>query len=87
MLCKGFKLRWDDKPLYEAIFNKDNEDNLSSTSMRFIEAVTAHTLGMSYDETWFEIPILSRTYMVATRLGKEWLNNLQEEYAIQKIRK
>ena len=55
--------------------------------MRFIEAVTAFTLGIPYDERWFEIPLKSRTYMVATRLGKEWMNNLQEEYAANKVRK
>jgi hypothetical protein len=80
-------LKWDEKPLHEAIFNRQDEENLSSTSMRFIEAVTAFTLGIPYDERWFEIPLKSRTYMVATRLGKEWMNNLQEEYAANKVRK
>jgi hypothetical protein len=55
--------------------------------MRFIEAVTAYELGISYNEDWFRIPLKSREYMVATRLGKEWLSNLHEEYAAKSITK
>jgi hypothetical protein len=53
--------------------------------MRFIEAVTAYELGISYNEVWFEIPLKSREYMVATRLGKEWLSNLHEEHATKSV--
>lgn len=86
MLCVGFNLKWDEKNLHEVIFSKD-EDSMSSTSMRFIEAVTAYELGIPFNETWFEMPLKSREYMVATRLGKEWIRNLHEEYAVKSMAK
>lgn len=81
-------MKWDEKPLHKVIFDKNaGEDTMSFTSMRFIEASTAYAFSIPYDERWFEIPVKSRTYMVATKLGKEWLHSLQEEYAMQKVRK
>lgn len=85
MLCRAFKLLWDERPLHEVIFGRE-DDSLSSTSMSFIEATTAFELGIPYDETWFSIPIKSRSYMVAARLGKEWLANLHEETAMKSTR-
>jgi hypothetical protein len=80
----GFSLKWDEKNLHEVVLNKD-EDSMSSTSMRFIEAVTAYELGIPFNEAWYEIPLKSREYMIATRLGKEWLKNLHEDYAVRNM--
>lgn len=80
MLCSGFKLKWNNRPLHEVIFDRE-EESLSSTSINYMEALTAGELGIPYDETWFSIPIKSRNYMVAARLGKEWIKGLHEEEA------
>lgn len=85
MPCKDFKLRWNDKPLHEVIFGRE-EESLSSTSINYMESLTAAELGIPYDETWFSIPIKSRNYMVATRLGREWLSSLHEEESVKKSR-
>lgn len=85
MPCVGFKVQWNNKPLYEVIFSRE-EEGLSSTGLSYMESSTALELGIPYDETWFSIPLKSREYIMATRIARDWLKSLHEENAMRSSR-
>lgn len=34
---------------------------------------------ITYDDTWYTISVLARANMIAGRLGRQWLESLQQE--------
>jgi hypothetical protein len=51
-----------------------------------MEAQTAAEFGIPFDESWYGMTLAARTQMVAMRVGREWLKNLHDEYAIRSAR-
>ncbi len=49
--------------------------------MRLLEAETAYDLGITYGEEWYNIPVMTREYMIATSLARKWLEVLMAEEA------
>jgi len=82
--CKGFNITWDNNDLLEIIrgFPSGKLDH----NTRLIEAETAYELGIRFDEEWYNIPVVSREYMIATRLAKRWLDIMNTEESIKNAR-
>jgi hypothetical protein len=54
-----------------------------SHSTRLLEASTAEAYGISFDEAWYDIPIISRENMIAARLASGWIDSLLTKQAIE----
>jgi hypothetical protein len=79
MLCKGFGLKWHDQPLVEVISERNAKKDQVDYNVRLLEAETAMAYGIQFDESWYEIPEVTRANMIAARLGRQWLDSLQAE--------
>ena len=81
MLCKGFDIQWQKTDLIDIIgrFPKSELDH----NVRLLEAETAYDLGIPFDNTWYNMPVEAREYMIATRLARNWIQSLANEKAVQ----
>ena len=52
-------------------------------STRLLEASTAEAYGIPFDETWYNLPVIAREQMIASRLANKWIEMLNMEKAIQ----
>ena len=48
---------------------------------RFVEAETAEVYKIPFDEHWYNMPLKTRTNMIAVRLARQFIDNLQAETA------
>jgi len=60
--------------------------NPASFDVRLLEAETAQQYGIAFDSNWYAIPVKSREYMVAARIARLWLDNLQEREITGRMR-
>jgi hypothetical protein len=42
--------------------------------------------GIPYDASWYSLPVKSREMMIASRIGRLWINSLSEEEALENAR-
>lgn len=61
------------------------DKNSGEYSERVLEAETAMEYGIPFDESWYTIPLPSRTVMVAGRMGRMWIDTLGKEEAMEKM--
>lgn len=47
---------------------------------------TAKEYGILFDEHWYSIPLYTREIMIAGRLGRNWIDMLNQEEAMRQIR-
>lgn len=86
MLCTGFGLKWDSRELLEVILERDDSSTMAEHNARLLEAETATANSIPFDQRWYSIPVLARAQMIASRLGRAWLDSLKEEQIVQKGR-
>ena len=79
MLCVGFDLRWQDENLLEVILSRNSSSEQVHYNVRLLEIETAMAYSIAFDEDWYGLPVLKRAVMIAGRLGRQWLQSLQEE--------
>lgn len=79
MPCKGFKIFWNREDILKIIprFPKTKADY----DIRLLEAETSYDIGLALDD-WYALPVITREYMIATRLARKWLDALAAEEAI-----
>ncbi len=86
MPCTDFRLKWNNTDLIDIIAAKQEHDEpLSSYTERLLEAETARSYGITFDAAWYGLSLRSREVMVAARLGKQWLDMLQEEEMSRRV--
>jgi len=49
-----------------------------------LEAEAAKDYGIPFDYHWYELPVRTREVMIAAKMGKTWLDNLQEEEIVRR---
>ena len=79
-------MRWDGQSLAEVIKSKQNDRGLAEYSERLLEAETAKEYSIPFDSNWYGLPVKTREVMIAARMGKAWLDNLQGEEEIRKAK-
>lgn len=70
---EGFGLRWDGKPLLEAIVGAKGK---LEHNMRLWEAKTAAASDIPFDENWYKLPIITREQMVAVYMSDALIESL-----------
>jgi len=79
---------WDNQPLESVMLDKaDPIMDVAFFNVRLLEAETSREHGMSFDEAWYALPLLTREMMVAARIGRQWLSSLQAEDAAKRSRR
>jgi hypothetical protein len=81
----GFGLKWHDQPLVEVISERNEKKDQVNYNVRLLEAETAMEYSIQFDDTWYNIPEITRANMIAARLGRQWLDSLQQEEVNSKI--
>lgn len=76
MLCKGFGIHWEGEKLL-TILADDEDGPVVTDSVRFVEAETALAVGIPFDEHWYSIEPKAREQMIAARLARTAISNLQ----------
>ena len=51
--------------------------------VRLLEAETAYDLGIEFGNKWYDIPVIAREHMIATRLARQWMETLASEEAVK----
>ena len=59
-------------------------NRLVQYNTRLLESDTAKEYGIPFDNNWYSLHVKTREVMVAGRLGKQWLDMLQEEDAVRR---
>lgn len=47
---------------------------------------TAEKNGILFDEHWYSIPLYTREIMIAGRLGRHWIDMLNQEEAMRHVK-
>jgi hypothetical protein len=77
-----FKITWNDQNLADVIAQKHDTHAAYNYGIRFLEADIAKDYQIPFDQTWYSIPVYTREIMIAAKMGKNWLIQLQEEDAM-----
>lgn len=77
MLCMGFGIRWEGEELLRVLASGEDDGQVIADGVRFAEAETAISLGIPFDEHWYSIPVNTREQMIAARLARTAISNLQ----------
>jgi hypothetical protein len=86
MPCKAFNLKWADQNIIEVISASGDQHSPVSMTERLLESETALEYGISFDSTWYNIPLISREVMIAGRIGRQWISSLQDKEAAANVR-
>ena len=74
MPCVGFAIQWDKVDIVKAIENIPKGKLKHDT--RLWEAEAAESYGIPYSSEWYTLPVIAREHMVASMLGKRWMEAL-----------
>lgn len=78
----GLGLMWEGRPLTDVIAEKPA--SMLEHNVMLWETETAEACGIPFDERWYSIPVKTREYMIAGRLGRQWGSGLIDEEAARK---
>ena len=81
MLCRGFKILWNDRPLLEILGG--GPDNLEH-SPRLYESETATAMGIPFNAQWYSLEKETREHHIASRLARIAIDNLLMNDAMRK---
>lgn len=76
MLCVGFGIKWGEEQLLE-VLGRGDDGPIATDGVRFVEAETAMAMGIPFNEHWYSIEPAAREQMIAARLARTAISNLQ----------
>jgi hypothetical protein len=85
MPCPTFKIKFQGQELLELIQQRQEQGD-SDFDIRMFEMESAKEYGIPFDEHWYSIPLYTREIMIAGRLGRHWIDMLNEEEIMRHIK-
>lgn len=86
MLCVGFRIEWEHEPLFAILAEDKSISDVFVDGVRFLEAEAAMDMGIPFDEHWYSIDVTAREHMIATRIARVAITNLQTKKARARAR-
>ena len=68
------------------LIRQRQEQGDADFDVRMFEMETAEKNGILFDEHWYSIPVYTREIMIAGRLGRHWIDMLNQEEAMRQAR-
>ena len=84
MPCKGFNLTWQGKKLEEVIAMVHEKASYGHNE-RLLEAETAMSYHIPFNREWYSMPLVTRSTMIAARVGREWIDGLANKEAMERM--
>lgn len=81
MPCIPFRIHWDGEDILNLVKQvSKGKITYEDDSVRFLEAETAVDTKILPLSTWYALPKIDREYIIATRLARMSIDNIQSRY-------
>ena len=85
MLWVCFKAKFNDLTMVQLI--ESSESSNSSYSLRLLEAEAARDHGIQFDYHWYSIDVMARAMMMASKIVRTVLDNMETKQQMAKVKR